>query len=307
MLWSVDLSSPSKEMPNNAGDETIGRYRLLERLGRGRMAEVFKAKSFGVEGFEKTLVVKRILPELVQSKAFAELFVHEVKLALRLSHANVVQIFDLGLVEHAGAAIYYIAMEYVAGVDLSTLLARFRERRMPLPLGLCVYVGAEVAKALDHAHRRRDEQFRPLGMLHRDLRPSNILVSWEGEVKVADFGIAHAWEGMDPARGAWNVPSSQKEYLSPEQVVGVPLDARSDLFSLGTVLYELLTNVTPFAAPTDDETLRRIAEGSFAPVRSLRPEVPADLAAVVECALARPPEHRFADAARMYESLLSHL
>ncbi len=302
-----ELSTSSTEMADHAGEETIGRYRLLEKIGHGKMAEVFKAKSFGVEGFEKTLVVKRILPDLTRSKAFADVFVHEAKLALRLSHANVVQIFDLGLVEQSNGGAYYIAMEYVAGVDLGTLLGRLRQREVALPLGMCVYIAAEAAKSLDHAHRRRDEQLRPLGILHRDLRPSNILVSWEGEVKVADFGIARAWEMLDPTRGARNVPLSQIEYLSPEQVLGEPLDARSDLFSLGAVLYQLIANRTPFAAPTLDEVFANIADGSFAPLRSHRPEVPDDLAALVDGALARSRDHRFSDAGRMYEGLLSHL
>src|SRR3954453_2375407 len=156
------------------------------------MAEVFKAKNNGVEGFEKVLVIKRILPELAKSKRFSDLFVHEAKLAVRLSHANIVQVFDLGTVEGESGATYYIAMEYVAGLDLATLLSRCRDQKMHLAPSMCVYIAAEVAKGLDHAHRRRDEQMRPLGIVHRDVSPQNVLLSWEGEVKVTDFGIAKA-------------------------------------------------------------------------------------------------------------------
>src|SRR5579859_6837329 len=192
-------------------NETFGRYRLLERLGQGGMAEVFKAKSFGVEGFEKVLVIKRILPELARSKDFVDLFIHEAKLAVRLSHANIVQVFDLGIAPGADllgakqADAYYMAMEFVNGFDLATLLARCRRQQVTLPVDMCVYIAAEVAKGLDHAHRRRDEQMRPLGIVHRDVSPQNVLISWEGEVKVTDFGIAKArdmlGEGDDDAKG----------------------------------------------------------------------------------------------------------
>ncbi len=161
------------------------------------MAEVFKAKSFGVEGFEKILVIKRILPELAKSQEFVDMFVHEAKLAVRLSHANIVQVFDLGKApagEPGGAEgdAYYIAMEYVQGLDLASVLLRSRRSQLALPIPLAVFVASEVAKGLDHAHRRRDERMRPLGIVHRDVSPQNVLLSFEGEVKVTDFGIAKA-------------------------------------------------------------------------------------------------------------------
>jgi eukaryotic-like serine/threonine-protein kinase len=183
---------------------TFGRYRLLERLGQGGMAEVFKAKSYGVEGFEKVVVIKRILPELAQSDEFVALFIHEAKLAVRLSHANIVQVFDLGLAP--GTVVggmpqpdaYYMAMEYVSGLDLATLLARCRRSAIKMPIEMAVYVAAEVAKGLDHAHRRRDEQNQPLNIVHLDVSPQNVLLSLEGEVKVTDFGIAKARGAFEP-------------------------------------------------------------------------------------------------------------
>ncbi|MEZ4301870.1 MAG: protein kinase, partial [Polyangiaceae bacterium] len=154
-------------------EQSFGRYRLLERLGEGGMAEVFKAKSFGVEGFEKVLVIKRILPKLAEHPKFVDMFVHEAKLAVRLSHANIVQVFDLGRVDHPTGepTSYFIAMEYVPGLDLASVLARCRKLKREVPLGMAIFVAAEVAKALDHAHRRRDEQARPLGIVHRDISP----------------------------------------------------------------------------------------------------------------------------------------
>jgi serine/threonine protein kinase/tetratricopeptide (TPR) repeat protein len=291
-------------------DETFGRYRLLEPLGKGGMAEVFKAKSFGVEGFEKVLVIKKILPELAQNPAFVEMFVHEAKLAVRLSHANIVQVFDLGKVEGAdGASSYFIAMEYVAGMDLATLLSRARRRNAALPMGLCIYITAEIAKGLDHAHRRRDEQMREMGIVHRDVSPQNVLLSWEGEVKVTDFGIAKARDLMEDRSDESKVGQlkGKYSYMSPEQARGKSVDARSDIFSLGTVLYELLAGVNPFSAGTPFETLRRVQAGEYPPIELLRQDVPSELAAIVRKGLERKVDARFQGSGRMYEELLAYM
>ncbi|HSO32878.1 MAG TPA: protein kinase [Labilithrix sp.] len=295
---------------------TFGRYRLLERLGQGGMAEVFKAKSYGVEGFEKVVVIKRILPELAESDQFVEMFIHEAKLAVRLSHANVVQVFDLGLAPGTvvggmpSADAYYMAMEYVSGLDLATLLARCRRQSVAVPIEMAVYVAAEVAKGLDHAHRRRDEQNQPLNIVHLDVSPQNVLLSLEGEVKVTDFGIAKARGVIEP-NGVEDTRARQLKgkfgYMSPEHVEGEPVDARSDLFSLGTVLYEMLAGVNPFSAPTSFETLRRVSTVEYPPVELLRPEVPPELVALLRTAMSPKPDDRFADAGRMYEALLAFL
>jgi serine/threonine protein kinase/tetratricopeptide (TPR) repeat protein len=300
---------------------TFGRYRLLERLGQGGMAEVFKAKSYGVEGFEKVVVIKRILPELAASDPFVEMFIHEAKLAVRLSHANIVQVFDLGLAPgtppnegDAGAMpqpdAYYMAMEYVSGFDLATVLARCRRQQVQVPIELAVYVAAEVAKGLDHAHRRRDEQNLPLNIVHLDISPQNVLLSLEGEVKVTDFGIAKA-RGVLEEAGMEDTRARQLQgkfgYMSPEHASGENVDARSDLFSLGTVLYEMLTGVNPFSAPTSFETLRRVVAVEVPPVQLLREGVPSELITLLATAMAPKPEGRFQDAGRMYEALLAFL
>jgi serine/threonine protein kinase/tetratricopeptide (TPR) repeat protein len=291
----------------------FGRYRLLERLGQGGMAEVFKAKSYGVEGFEKILVIKRILPELAKSQDFVDMFIHEAKLAVRLSHANIVQVFDLGRAEAGASDAYYMAMEFVHGLDLSTLLARSRRQQRPgegLPIAMGAYVASEVAKGLDHAHRRRDEQMRPLGIVHRDVSPQNVLLSFEGEVKVTDFGIAKA-RGALEASGHEDTHAKKLQgkfgYMSPEQSRGDNVDARSDLFSLGTILYECVAGVNPFTAPTTFETLRRVQACEYPPVELLRPDTPPDLIAILKTAMAKEPADRYSDAGRMYEALLAFL
>jgi eukaryotic-like serine/threonine-protein kinase len=297
-------------------NETFGRYRLLERLGQGGMAEVFKAKSFGVEGFEKVLVIKRILPELARSQDFVDMFVHEAKLAVRLSHANIVQVFDLGVAARADLLgskqpdAYYMAMEFVNGFDLASVLSRCRRQQITLPIDLCVFTAAEVAKGLDHAHRRRDDQMRPLGIVHRDVSPQNVLLSLEGEVKVTDFGIAKA-RGALESKVNEDTRSRQLQgkfgYMSPEQAKGEPVDARSDLFSLGVVLYECIAGVNPFSAPTTFETLRRVQACEYPPVELLRSDAPVELVAILKQAMAKDPADRFPDAGRMYETLLAFL
>ncbi|MBV9949289.1 MAG: protein kinase, partial [Myxococcales bacterium] len=313
--------APGTAMGDRVGvigvNSAFGRYRLLERLGQGGMAEVFKAKSYGVEGFEKILVIKRILPELSSSQDFVDMFVHEAKLAVRLSHANIVQVFDLGKartgeVDPTGREreAYYIAMEYVHGLDLASLLTRSRRRQIALPIRLCAHVASEVARGLDHAHRRRDEQMRPLGIVHRDVSPQNVLLSYEGEVKVTDFGIAKARGLLDrdtPEDTRAKRLQGKFAYMSPEQSRGEDVDARSDLFSLGALVYECVAGVNPFSAPTSFETLRRVQAGEYPPLELLRPDVPPALVAIVTTALARNPADRYPDAGRMYEALLAFL
>jgi serine/threonine protein kinase len=291
----------------------FGRYRLLERLGQGGMAEVFKAKSYGVEGFEKILVIKRILPELARRQDFVDMFIHEAKLAVRLSHANIVQVFDLGKAPMGDSSPgaqptdgYYIAMEYVHGLDLASVLARSRRQQLVLPVQLGVYVASEVAKGLDHAHRRRDEQMRPLGIVHRDVSPQNVLVSFEGEVKVTDFGIAKARGALDQA--APEDTHARKlqgkfGYMSPEQARGEALDPRSDVFAMGIILWELLAGRRLYKAGEGERLLdvARAAKVPELPPRDLPRE--GELYAIVARALRVDREERYPTAAAMLHDL----
>jgi hypothetical protein len=222
-----------------------------------------------------------------------------------------VQVFDLGRIDppEGGTASYFIAMEYVPGRDLATVLARRRRIKSPLPLGMAVFIASEVAKALDHAHRRRDEQSRPLGIVHRDISPQNILLSWEGEVKVTDFGIAkarHTIEGDESEDAQTGRVRGKLAYMSPEQARAETLDGRSDLFSLGTVLYEMIAGNNPFAAPTSFETLRRVQASEYPPIEIVRAEVPPPLVEIVTRLLAKNKDDRFADAGRLHEKLLGY-
>ena len=237
--------------------KVYGPYRLLERVAVGGMAEVFKAMRSGVEGFEKVVAVKRILPHLSDNKEFVDMFINEAKMVAGLTHPNIVQIFDLGRIDKS----YYIAMEYVHGRDLRTILRRTRERNMRLPLDLSVLVVSKVCSALEFAHRKKDSRGRPMLIVHRDVSPQNVLVSREGEVKLADFGIAKAIGRRE--KSATGIIKGKFAYMSPEQSIGAELDGRSDLFSVGTLLYILTTGRKPFEGEADMDVLMQVRKARF--------------------------------------------
>ena len=277
-----------------------GKYQLIDLIARGGMAEVYKAKSHGVEGFEKLVVIKRILPELSRDAAFVDMFINEAKIAVTLNHANIVQVFDLGRSEDS----YFIAMEYVHGLDLAEILARARAQKLEIPPELAVYLVSEVAKGLDYAHRRKDQDMDPLGIVHRDVSPQNILISFEGEVKLTDFGIAWA---MGEAGAESDRLKGKARYMAPEQARGEELDRRADLFSLGVVLYEILAGENPLRGTTEENAIERLMAGSYPPLAEQAPEIPEELAAIVDRVMAFDPEQRPADAGRFYEELVSFL
>lgn len=290
-------------------EESFGPYRLVEKIGQGALAEVFKAKSFGVEGFEKVLAIKRVFPELSASEPFVARFVHEAQHITRLSHANIVQVFDLGKIQAGALTHYFIAMELVAGLPLALLLERSQQQERPLPFLAAAYLASEIAKGLDHAHRRRDEQMRRLAIVHGDLRPENVLLSFEGEVKIADFGVGRAssavFEAGDESSGIVRRP--KHAHKSPEQLAGGTIDSRSDLFSLGSLLYEAIGGVHPFRAATADETIERVRAEELPPLERLREGVPEKLAQIVGRALAKEPARRYPDAGAMHQDLLAFL
>jgi serine/threonine protein kinase len=211
----------------------LGRYTLFDKIGQGGMADIFLARAQTELGATRLVVVKQILPRLAESPEFSDLLITEAKLAARLDHANVVQVHDLGKVD----GVLYIAMQYVEGFDLIELLRRCSRTKTALPVQYSLLIVIEALRGLDYAHRRTNEDGTPLGIVHRDVSPSNILISLEGEVKLCDFGIAHA---NDAAPHPEDVIKGKAGYMSPEQANGEGIDARADVFSVGIVLWELL-------------------------------------------------------------------
>ena len=282
-------------------DSAYGQYHLLDRIATGGMAEIFRAKRRGVEGFEKMVAVKRILPHLSDNKEFVDMFINEAKMVAGLSHPNIVQIFDLGKIENT----YYIAMEYIEGLDLRAVLSRVRETETILDVDLSALVATKVASALEYAHRHRDPSGKPLRIVHRDVSPPNILISREGEVKLADFGIAKA---------AIKAPSTDSGslrgkllYMSPEQAWGRSMDKRSDIFSLGVVLFEMLAGRSLFMGTSEMSILERVREAHFLTPSSFNPAIPIELEAVVAKALKKEPDDCYQDASEMLRDLDGYL
>jgi serine/threonine protein kinase len=277
--------------------ETYGRYQLLKRLATGGMAQIYLARRPGPEG-DKLLVVKRILPHLTENDDFVKMFLDEARIAARLNHANVVQIFDLGAQDDS----FFIAMEYIHGEDLRKLWKESETRGRPLPVPLVCRILIEACAGLDYAHKRTDPTTgRPLGIVHRDVSPQNILVTFEGGVKVVDFGIAKAADQATITRSG--VLKGKYSYMSPEQASGLRVDCRSDIFALGVVLYELLTGTRLFKRSSDLQTLTAVGECKVLPPSQLTARVPADLDAIVLQALAKEPAERYQEAAQLQHAL----
>ncbi|MBI3608788.1 MAG: protein kinase [Nitrospirae bacterium] len=275
----------------------FGKYFLVHQLGMGGMAELFLAKQSGLKGFEKILAIKKILPHLTQDPEFVSMFVNEAKLAALLTHQHIVQIFDLGHVDGA----YYIAMEYVMGKDVRSLVGKIRAQNGRLPVEPALLIVSQVASGLDYAHRKKDLNGRDLNIVHRDVSPQNILVSYEGEVKLVDFGIAKAaGTGQETRTG---ILKGKLAYMSPEQAGGRMIDRRSDVFSLGIVLYELLTARRLFKGDSDLSTLEQVRTAQIEPPRRFDANIPEALEAVVLKALAREPEHRYQTASDFQAAL----
>ncbi len=232
----------------------FGQYVLLRRIARGGMAEVFLAQQRGLEGFDRRVAVKRILPQLSDAPDFIKMFLGEAKLAAQLSHPNIVHIYDFGKVDDD----YFIAMEYVDGVHAGQLARAGEPDR--LPPAMVARLGADAAAALHHAHALRAPGGRPIGLVHRDVSPANLMVSFDGVVKLCDFGIAKAAALSDQLTNPGQV-KGKYAYMSPEQTTGTPLDGRSDVFSLGIVLWELLTGKTIVGRGDAIEAMRAIRDG----------------------------------------------
>ncbi|MBS1152820.1 MAG: serine/threonine protein kinase [Myxococcaceae bacterium] len=274
-----------------------GRYGLVRQLAVGGMAEVWLARQRGLEGFEKLVVVKRILPHLANDPGFVQMFLDEARTAADLRHSNIASVTDVGT--EAGA--YFIAMEYLHGQDLTHIVQRCKVRGERIPIQHAMQMISEAAQGLDYAHRKVDRHGAAQQIVHRDVSPQNVLVTYEGATKVLDFGIASAsHRGTHTEAG---VVKGKYAYMSPEQFDGAVLDARSDLFSLGVVLWELVTLQRLFWRPSDAETLRAVMECRVPPPSKLQPECPPELEALIFRALARNPARRFPSCAEFSDAL----
>ncbi|MBC7372083.1 MAG: serine/threonine protein kinase [Bdellovibrionaceae bacterium] len=278
--------------------EQFGKYLLLEKLASGGMAEVYLAKSVGAVGVNKFVAVKRILPQYSQSKEYIDMFKEEAKIAVNLNHGNVVSIYDFG-VEHDQ---FYLVMEYVEGRNLRQIINEMKKSNVQFSTDQIVFIAKEVAAGLDHAHRCIDGSTgRPLNITHRDMSPQNIMVSFEGETKIIDFGIAKAETQVEATKAG--TLKGKFGYMSPEQADGMPIDLRTDIFSLGIVLWELLANDRLFTSSSEAAILRKIRECQVPSIRKINPSVPPELERIVNKALAKDKSLRYQTAAALHRDL----
>ena len=277
-------------------------YQPLYRLAAGGMAEVWVAQSVSVAGFKKKVAIKRILPGLLKDERFIRMFLDEARLSLHFNHANVVSVFDLGKSDET----YFIVMEYVEGTTLKHLLEFLQERGRRVPLPLVIWMLNETLKGLDYAHNLPDpETGEDLNIVHRDISPPNLLISWNGEVKVTDFGLAKATtqlESTDPG-----VVKGKFSYLSPEAAHNKPVDGRTDIFAVGILAYEMLTMRRLFLGETDYQTVERVRAADIPSIRGQNPEVPLELERIIRKALAREVGQRYTTASEFADDLLTFL
>lgn len=278
--------------------EQFGKYILLEKLASGGMAEVFLAKSLGASGVNKFLAIKRILPQYSDNKDFIDMFKEEAKIAVNLNHGSVVSIYDFGIERGQ----FYLVMEYVEGRNLRQVLNELKKRSSQFSIEQVVYMMKEVAAGIDHAHRLIDGTTgKPLNLVHRDMSPQNIMVSFEGEVKVIDFGIAKAESQLEQTKTG--TLKGKFGYMSPEQADGQPIDSRTDLFSLGIVLWELLAHDRLFTSNSEAAILRKIRECQIPSIRKINPSVPVELENIVNKALAKDRSLRYQTSAAFHKDL----
>ena len=275
----------------------FGQYVIEEQIATGGMAEVYKARMMGMEGFQKTVAIKRILSNLADNEEFVNMFIDEAKLAAQLNHNNIIHIYDLGMIESS----HYIAMEFIEGRDLRSILQECRERGLKVPIGLALYIATLLASALDYAHKKRDFENRDLGLVHRDVSPQNVLISTEGDVKLCDFGIAKAASKASNTRAG--ALKGKLQYMSPEQAWGKDIDHRSDIFSLGLVLFEMLTSEQVFAGDSELSVLEQVRNPRITAPSNRNPEVDPEIDHAVLKALEPGREERYQSAKELQQDL----
>lgn len=276
----------------------VGRCSLLAKLAVGGMAEIWLAEQSGLQGFTKLVVIKRILETFSENPEFVGMFLDEARIAAQLNHPNIVQIYDLG--EHADA--YYIAMEYLAGETLSVVVRNGIKAGTPLPIALAALIVSHAAAGLGHAHSKLGSDGKPLGIVHRDVSPQNLIITFEGNVKVVDFGIARA--ANRATRTSEGQIKGKMAYMAPEQATGGVIDARSDVFSLGVILFEATTGTRFYGAREVAQIIAMMCgAGPFPRAHETNAAVPESLSQIIDKALSRDPNQRYSDGNRMREAL----
>lgn len=282
--------------------ENFGKYTLLERVAVGGMAEIYRAKTVGLGGFEKLLAIKRLHPHFGREKDIAQMLVDEARIAVHLTHPNIAQIFDLGCIQGQ----YFIAMEFIDGLDLHQISKAVRQRGESIPVAALVFIMAEALAGLDYAHSRSDADGRPLEIVHRDVSPQNIMISHEGEVKLVDFGIAKA-QLNDDSNTQHGIIKGKFYYMSPEQAYGHHIDHRTDIFAAGMILYELLVGKNPYQGIDEAQLLKLVRQADFAPVFAVLPDLDPQLVEIITRATRRDPQQRFSSALEMHTALVAYL
>jgi eukaryotic-like serine/threonine-protein kinase len=281
--------------------QQLGRYHLLDRIAFGGMAEIYRAKTFDANGHAHLVAVKRVLAHLAEDDDFIQMLVDEAKIAGLLKHGNIARVYEFARAHGE----YFIAMEHVDGKDLRTILERCRQRKKPMPPQHAAYIAAEIATAAHAAHVAADARGRPLRIVHRDVSPSNVICAYTGEVKLCDFGIAKAT--LSRVNTKTGVIKGKVKYMSPEQALGRKLDHRSDIFSLGSCLYEMLTRVPPFTATNEMDLLIKVRDAKYRPISELVPNIPPEIESITDRCLARSRAHRFQTAQEAAEVLRGFL
>ncbi|MBI3202353.1 MAG: serine/threonine protein kinase [Myxococcales bacterium] len=273
------------------------RYRVLEKIASGGMAEVFRAESAGLEGFKKTVAIKRVLPHLSEKKQFIGMFLDEARLSAHLSHSNCVQVFDIGV----GDNTYFIVMEFVDGADLKAIIDQSRRGGQPFPLELAALICLRICEGLSYAHEATDGRGQTLGIVHRDMSPPNVLITRHGEVKIVDFGLAKANSQLEKSEPG--IIKGKFSYLSPEAALGQPIDARTDIFAVGIILWEMLAGRRLFLGDSDLDTVRQVQAARIPSIRDFHPHATPELDRVLAKALARDPVHRYQTARELGRDL----
>ncbi len=275
----------------------FGPYRLLKQIAMGGMAEIVLAKTMGFGGFEKLLALKMIHPKFSQDEHFINMLIEEAKICVELDHVNIGQVFDLGKLGET----YFISMEFIEGADIFRIMRRASQIDYEVPIETCVHIGQEVCAGLEYAHNRPDSEGRPLRIVHRDISPQNVLVSNAGEVKIVDFGIAKA--SVRAQETEVGVIKGKYYYMSPEQAWGDPIDHRTDIFSAGIIVYEMLTGQMLYLEENIEVLLDRVRKADIAPPSTLRREIPSELDGIVMRALSKHSDDRYATAQEFAHAL----